>query len=105
MSSFLVALKRLREDRAPAVGLGLLVFVTALIFGAAPRLLDRIGDEALRGVVVRADAIGRNIAIVDDAPIPAGAPDSPLVYLAEGRHPHEAILPDTLRREICSRPA
>src|SRR3954468_11931865 len=103
MSSFLVALKRLREDRAPAVGLGLLVFVTALVFGAAPRLLDRIGDEALRGVGVRADGRGGNSAIAGDAPIPAGTPESPLVYVDEAGDRNEAMLPETVRDVIGGR--
>ena len=42
MSSVLVALRRLRDDRAPAIGLALLVLVTATVFGVAPRLIDRV---------------------------------------------------------------
>ena len=57
MSSFLVALRRLRDDRAPAIGLGLLVLVTATVFGVAPRLIERVGDDALRGVVASAGRV------------------------------------------------
>src|SRR6266550_3927255 len=103
MSSFLVALKRLREDRAPAIGLGLLVFVTAAVFGIAPRLLDQVGDEALRGVVARADAIGRNIAIVEDEAIPPGSPDDPLAPFDEVGDRNEAQIPQTVRDVIGDR--
>ena len=61
MSSVLVALRRLREDRAPAIGLGLLILVTATVFGLAPRLIDRVGDDALHGVVAATTAFGRNV--------------------------------------------
>ena len=58
----------------PALGLGLLVFVTATVFGIAPRVLQHVGDDALRGVVANAGAISRNIALVDDGFIPPGPP-------------------------------
>lgn len=103
MSSFLVALKRLREDRAPAAGLGLLVFVTAAVFGVAPRLLDRVGDEALRGVVTRASATSRNIAIVDDEAIPPGPADDPLAPFDEVGDRNEAQIPQTVQDLIGDR--
>ncbi|HEY8847631.1 MAG TPA: hypothetical protein VIM24_13285, partial [Candidatus Limnocylindrales bacterium] len=103
MSSFLVALKRLREDRAPAIGLGLLVFVTATVFGLAPRLLDRVGDDALQGVVAQAGAISRNIALVDDAFIPPGPAGDPLVHFGEEGDTREALFPASVRALIADR--
>ncbi len=72
MSSVLVALRRLREDRAPAIGLGLLILVTATVFGLAPRLIDRVGDDALHGVVAATTAFGRNIALLEEQVFPPG---------------------------------
>ena len=66
MSSFLVAIRRLRDERAAALGLAILVLVTALVFGLAPRLLDRAADGALRGVVDEAGAFARNIALIQE---------------------------------------
>ncbi|HEY8989921.1 MAG TPA: hypothetical protein VIM39_12930, partial [Candidatus Limnocylindrales bacterium] len=103
MSSFLVALKRLREDRAPAIGLGLLVFVTATVFGLAPRLLDRVGDDALQGVVAQAGAISRNIALVDDGFIPPGPARDPLVHFGEEGDTREALIPASVRALIADR--
>ena len=97
MSSFLVALKRLREDRVPALGLGLLVFVTATVFGLAPRVLQQVGDDALQGVVANAGAISRNVALVDDGFIPAGPPTDPLVHFGEEGDAREALMPASVR--------
>ena len=72
MSSVLVALRRLREDRAPAIGLGLLILVTATVFGLAPRVIDRVGDDALHGVVAATTAFKRNIALLEEQVFPAG---------------------------------
>jgi putative ABC transport system permease protein len=99
----LVALRRLREDRVQAFGLGLLVFVTATVFGLAPRLLERVGDDALRGVVVRASALVRNIALVDDAFIPPGPAADPLVHFGEEDDVREALIPASVRDLIASR--
>jgi putative ABC transport system permease protein len=99
----LVALRRLREDRIQAFGLGLLVFVTATVFGLAPRLLDRVGDDALRGVVSQASALVRNIALVDDGYIPPGTGADPLVHFGEEGDVHEALLPASIRDVIGSR--
>jgi hypothetical protein len=77
VSSVLVALRRLRDDRAPALGLAVLVLVTATVFGIAPRLIDRVGDDALHGTVRQATAFQRNIALFEEDIIPAD-PTEPL---------------------------
>jgi len=80
MSSVLVALRRLRTDRAPAIGLGLLVLVTATLFGVAPRLIDLVGDQAVRGVMAQARPFDRNIALIEERAIstPTGDPMGPV---------------------------
>ncbi len=82
MSSILVALRRLRDDRAPALGLGLLILVTATVFGIAPRLLDRVADDALRGVVAQASAFDRNVSLVEETGLSAD-PSEPLRQVDE----------------------
>src|SRR4029079_980551 len=47
------SLRRLRTDRATAIGLALLVLVTATLAGIAPRLLEETADAALRGDLAR----------------------------------------------------
>src|SRR4051812_27452498 len=58
----------MRDDRAPAIGLALLILVTATLFGVAPRVIDRVGDDALHGVVAQASALNRNIALLEEQP-------------------------------------
>ena len=45
------SLRHLRTERGPAIGLALVVFLTALAAGLAPRILDQIADESLRSAV------------------------------------------------------
>jgi putative ABC transport system permease protein len=103
VSSILVALRRLRHDRAPAIALGLLVFVTATVFGLAPRLLEKVGDDALRGTVARAGALVGNIALLDDAFIPAGPTGSPMARFDEEGDNREALMPASIRDVIARR--
>jgi putative ABC transport system permease protein len=72
------------------------VFVTATVFGLAPRILQRVGDDALQGVVANAGAISRNIALVDDGFIPAGPPEDPLVHFGEEGDAREALMPASI---------
>ena len=102
MSSVLIALRRLGDDRTPALGLGLLILVTATVFGLAPRLFDRVSDDALHGVVAGATATNRNIALIEQQGI---APDSndPLKNVnAEGDR-LDARLPPGVRAVVGTR--
>jgi putative ABC transport system permease protein len=103
VSSILVALRRLREDRAPAIALGLLVFVTAAVFGLAPRLLDRVGDEALRGTVSRAGALVGNIALLNDGFVPPATAADPLANFENEGDKHEYVMPASIVDLIASR--
>jgi putative ABC transport system permease protein len=78
MSSVLIALRRLRDDRAAAVAVALVVLVTATIFAAAPRLLDRIGDDALQDTIGGAASFDRTLAVIEEQPIPPGDANDPL---------------------------
>ena len=61
----------------PALGLGLLILVTATLFGLAPRLVDQVGDDALQGVAANANALSRNIALIEETGY-ATEPNDPL---------------------------
>jgi putative ABC transport system permease protein len=78
MSSVLVALRRLRDDRVAAFGVALVVLVTATTFAVAPRLLERVGDAALQDTVRGAAAFDKTIAVVEEETLPPGSDGSPL---------------------------
>ena len=103
MASLLVALRRLREDRAPAIGLGLLVLVTAAVFALAPRLLDRVGNDALHGVVAGAGAAARNIALIDDESVGPGPDTGPLDPFDQVRERAESQIPTSVDQLVAFR--
>jgi putative ABC transport system permease protein len=66
----LVALRRLRSDLAPTVGVILVVLVTALLAALAPRVLASLADAAVRGAVQAAPVQARNAAIFENGIVP-----------------------------------
>ena len=102
MSSVLVALRRLRDDRAPAIGLGLLILVTATVFGLAPRLIDRVGDDALHGVARAATAFQRNVALLEEQVLPPGK-DDPLANITKEGDRLDAKVPASVRALVGER--
>lgn len=102
MSSVLIALRRLREDRAPALGLGLLILVTATVFGLAPRLVDRVADDALRGVVAETSALGRNITLLEEQGL-AAVPGEPLERVEEEGDRLDERMPPSIRALVAER--
>ena len=73
MAWLTTSLRRLRHDRASAVGLFALVLVTAFVFALGPRLLTQVADQALRDDVAAAPAAVRDIQLLQDRRIgPAG---------------------------------
>jgi putative ABC transport system permease protein len=102
MSSILVALRRLRDDRAPAIGLALLVLATATVFGVAPRVIDRVADDALHGVVSAATPFNRNIALIQQQILPAD-PEEPLKEVDQRGDELDSSIPDAVRSLIATR--
>jgi hypothetical protein len=102
MSSILVALRRMREDRAPAIGLALLVLATATLFGIAPRLIDRVSDDALHGVVAAATPFNRNIALIQQQVLPSD-PDQPLRLIEERGDTLDTQMPDPVAALVAQR--
>ena len=66
MASLLMAFRRFRDGRPAVLGLVLLVLITAACAALTPRLMDRFGDEALRGEVAQATPFQRNIQLVQE---------------------------------------
>jgi putative ABC transport system permease protein len=102
VSSILVALRRLRDDPAPAIGLALLVLATATLFGIAPRLIDRVADDALHGVVAAATPFNRNIALIQDQILPSD-PDQPLRLIEQRGDNLDAQMPDPVAALVAQR--
>jgi putative ABC transport system permease protein len=65
----LVSLRRLRDERAPVAVMLVLVFVTALVFGLVPRLLEVVSDDTLRSDIAAAPAVDRNIQMTREGRI------------------------------------
>jgi putative ABC transport system permease protein len=102
MAWLLLSLRRLRDARVAALGLALLVLVTAFVFGLAPRLLDRMADEALQSEVGAASAVARNVAFVEERRITAGT-DDPMEPVADVGSSLEAQLPTSVRSLVVDR--
>jgi hypothetical protein len=102
VSSVLIALRRLRDDRVPALVLGLLVLVTATVAGLAPRVMDRVGDDALHGVVASADPIRRDVTLFEELLLPAD-PADPLRVVDEEGDRLDAPIPDSVAGLFSSR--
>lgn len=60
------SLRRLREERATALALAALLLVTALVAGAAPRVLAGVAQDALRAEVARAQVPARNVQLIEE---------------------------------------
>src|SRR4051812_15083291 len=103
MSSVLVALRRLAADRIPALGIALVILVTATVFALAPRILERVGDNAFRGVVREASAFDRNITIIEEQPIQPGSAADPLSGVDEEGDRLDRELPASIDNLIASR--
>jgi putative ABC transport system permease protein len=66
MASIVMAIRRFRDGRAAVAGLAVLVLVSAIFAAAAPRLLDRAANDALRGEIRSATAFQRNIQLLQE---------------------------------------
>lgn len=103
MSAFLVTLRRIREDRVPTLGVALVVLITATVFAVTPRLLDRVGDDAFRGVVRQATAFNRNIALIEEQVPPPRSTDAPLAEIDDEGERLVAKMPASVQSLIASR--
>ena len=98
MAAILLALRRFRDGRAAVLGLAALVLVTAACAAAAPRLLDRLADDALRGEVTAASPFQRNVQLVQERLYDADETgDDPLAPVADAGLELEAEIPGAVR--------
>ncbi len=98
-----VALRRIRSDLAPTLGLALLVLVTALVAALAPRVLASLADDAVSSEVAAAPAAARNIVLISNMLAEDGPPDDPLAGAhAEGER-RLATFPARVRTLVTTR--
>ncbi len=64
MAFVIASLRQLRIERTAALGLAVLVLMTAFVFALAPRVLDAVADGALRDEVTAAAPVERSIQLV-----------------------------------------
>jgi hypothetical protein len=76
------ALLRLRDERLSAIGLAGLVFVTAFVAAASPRVLDHVADDTLRSTVAEAPSVRRNIQFIEENHLESDTAD-PLAAVTE----------------------
>lgn len=93
MASLSLAIRRFRDGRVAVLGLALLVLVTAACAALAPRLLDRLADDALRGEVAHATPFQRNIQLVQERIYEPARRDDPLARVAEEGEALEKQIP------------
>ena len=96
MAWLTTSLRRLRHDRASAVGLFALVLVTAFVFALGPRLLTQVADQALRDDVAAAPAAVRDIQLLQDRRIGPASGD-PLGAVDAAGADLEARIPPAIR--------
>ncbi|MBI3751678.1 MAG: hypothetical protein HY263_08515, partial [Chloroflexi bacterium] len=84
MAWILVSLRRLRDERATAVGFALLILVTSLLAAGAPRAFERLGDDTLRAELAARTPSERNIQFVEVDRIASGEADPLVNVTGEG---------------------
>ncbi len=92
-----LSLRRLRDDRAPALGLLVIVLVTAFAFAAAPRLLAKVADDALRAEVGATSPATRTVQLIQERRIGPGSTD-PMSAVDSAGADLETQIPPAVRR-------
>ena len=105
MAWTIVALRRIRADTAPTVGVLVLVLATALIAALAPRILASLADGAVRGSVAAAPAGARNIALIEHTTLGDGPPGDPLAQVRAAGDALRATFPPRIERLVASQDA
>jgi putative ABC transport system permease protein len=95
-------LRRIRPDAGMILLLFALVAATSFLFAAAPRLLNRAFDDALRHEMVAAPAVQRNLAFAMAGQISPGS-DGGVAAVRSYTDDLETQLPPTLRGLIAQR--
>src|SRR5437763_15881912 len=94
MAWILISLRRLRDERATAVGFAVLVLVTTLLASGAPRAFDRLGDSTLRDELALRTPLERNVQLIEAGRIlTEGAP-------LDGVHAEADAIDETIPPEV-----
>ncbi|TAL13429.1 MAG: hypothetical protein EPO00_00380, partial [Chloroflexota bacterium] len=96
------SLRRLRDERLSAIGLALLVFVTALAAAAAPRLQARVADDTLLETIDRAQPASRNVQWLREDRFISG-PSDPLAAVTATSDQVHGLLPDSVASLVTER--
>ena len=102
MSWLAASLRRLRGERTASIAFAGLVLVTAFVVAAAPRVLDRVADEALRTAVASSAAGSADVELVQERRIPAGGADA-LAQVEAIQEELEAEIPSGIASLVRSR--
>lgn len=97
-----ISLHRLRDDRASAVALVVLLLATSFVAASAPRGLAVIARDALRAEIGAARAPARNIVLIEERRVPHRAAD-PLAGVATLGERREERIPDAVRALFAAR--
>ncbi len=92
-----ISLRRLGQERVPALGLILLVLVTAFLFAVAPRLLSRVADDALRAEVSGASAAVRDVQLIQERRLGTSRDDPMAPVISAGADLGSEIPPSVSR--------
>ena len=103
MAWILVALRRLRDDRAPTAGLLVLVLVTAFVAALAPRVLARLADDAVRTEIAGVTASARNLVLQQHRLLPTGPDDDPLAEIRTAGEALEETFPARIGNLVADR--
>jgi putative ABC transport system permease protein len=98
-----LALRRLRDDRAPTAGLLVLVLVTALVATLAPRVLARLADDAVQTEIAGVTASARNLVLQQHRRLPSGPDEDPLAEIRTAGAVLEETFPTRIQGLIADR--
>lgn len=96
-----IALRRLGEARAPAVGIALVVLLTAFVAAVGPLLLSKAADTTLRSAVSAAPVDVRNLQLLALGRIWAAG--DPMATVAANVQELESRFPTAVRTLITAR--
>ena len=102
VSAAALILRRLRNERGIVLLLFVLVAATSFLFAAAPRLFNRVTDDAVRYAVNTADTVQRDVFLSANGSIGAGSDPGVAAVQAYGAQ-RQADFPDSIQRLISDR--
>lgn len=93
-------LRRLGAQRGDVLAIAVLIFVTAFVFSLAPRLAERVADDAIRQTVAAAPVAAGNLAFASVDRLEGGLSSPPLVKVDAAGRAIEAAMPGSIQALI-----